>query len=276
MVNGKNRISGFLPEKIKRSLRPVYKNWQKMMRRSFKPRTFNGPSMLAIDTFYGFEVAYRKNTTDEAVIGHSFDNDIFFSGVPEYQPNEGDVILDIGAHIGTFSLLASSKVGGGKVYAIEASEESFNYLRVNIALNQLANISAHHLALSDKTGTSTLYHSDSNWGHSTVKKLSTASETVISQTLSDFLEKNRINGCHFMKLNCEGGEFPILLSTPSRILQRFGVILTLYHCDLWSDNTEADLISHLESSGFNCVVRNQKRNRGWIISTKMEEMNPHD
>jgi FkbM family methyltransferase len=193
---------------------------------------------------------------------------MFFSGVPEYHPAKGHVIIDVGAHIGTFTLLSSSKVGGGKVYAIEASEDSFNLLRINCALNHCANISSHHLAVTDKNGTCTLYHAPGNWGHSAVKRLSRSSETVESCTLSDFLERNRINKCHFMKLNCEGGEFSILLSTPSKVLKRIETILVLYHCDIWSDNTESDLVSHLESSGFDCVIRNQSEKRGWIIGTR--------
>jgi FkbM family methyltransferase len=227
-------------------------------------------SHLAIGSFGGFEIAYRKDTVDEKVITKSFDNDIFFSGVPEYQPHEGHVIIDIGAHIGTFSLLSSSKIGRGKVYAIEASKDSFNLLRSNAARNHCTNISMHHLALADKDGTCTLHHSTENWGHSIVKRRSTSSEseTVKCCTLTNFLEKYRIKECQFMKLNCEGAEFPILLSTPNNVLQRFDTILILYHCDLWSNNTENDLISHLESSSFNCVIRNQSTERGWIIATK--------
>lgn len=122
--------------------------------------------------------------------------------------------------------------------------------------------------MADKEGTCTLYHDAGNWGHSVVKKLSLFSETVKSTTLSAFFESNRITKCHFMKLNCEGSEFPILLSTPNNVLQRIGTILVLYHCDLWINNTEVDLVSHLESSGFNCVIRNRSEKRGWIIAAK--------
>jgi len=104
----------------------------------------------------------------------------------------GNTLFDIGAHIGTFSILSSSKVGSGKVFAIEASKDSFNLLRINVALNQCANISVYHLAITDKEGTCTLYHGLQTWGHSTVKKRSKSSETVESCTLSTFLERNRI------------------------------------------------------------------------------------
>lgn len=255
--------------KTKAIIRPYYKR----TRRIFKKKPSDKSSILAIGSFGGFDIAYRKGTADEAVIRDSIVNDIFFTRVPEYKPVDGHVIVDIGAHIGTFSLLASSKVGLGKVYAIEAGEDSCNFLRINIALNHCTNISVHHLAIADKEGTCTLYHAPGNWGHSIVKKLSRFSETVRSCTLSAFFESNRITECNFMKLNCEGSEFPILLNTPIDILKRIGTILVLYHCDLWTANTHVDLISHLESSGFNCVIRNQSEKRGWIIAVNTSREN---
>jgi FkbM family methyltransferase len=264
MAKIKDRIARILPKRLRTIIRPFYR----MVRRIFTRPAIDKPSILAIGSFGGFDIAYRKNTADETVIRHSFNNDSFFSLVPEYHPEEGHVIIDIGAHIGTFSLLASSKVGQGKVYAIEACEDSFNLLRINVALNQCANISIYHLAMADKEGTCTLYHDTGNWGHSIVKNFLRFSENVKSCTLTAFFESNRITECNFMKLNCEGSEFPILLSTPSNVLQRIGIILVLYHCDLWSNNTEADLILQLESSGFNCVIQNQSEKRGWIIATR--------
>lgn len=265
MASVKEMIAPVVPERLKMVIRP----WYRALQGSAHEGAPDRPAGLAIGSFGGFEVAYRKGTADEEVIKHSFDNDIFFTGVPEYQPGAADVIIDIGAHIGTFSLLAASKVKHGKVYAIEASEESFGLLRINVALNQCANVSVHHLAMADRDGTCTLYHDIGNWGHSTVKKLSKSSETVESCSLSSFLERNRIEECQFMKLNCEGGEFPILLSASSSVLQRFGILLVLYHCDLWGKNTADDLVRHLESSGFNCVVRNRSKMRGWIIATRV-------
>jgi FkbM family methyltransferase len=257
-MNLKKKISRFLPKRLKAILRIL-------------AGRVDRSSILAIRSFDGFEIAYRRGTADEGVIVHNCNENIYFTGVPEYQPAEGYVVIDVGAHIGIFAIQSSSRVGHGKVYAIEASEDTYNLLRINVALNQCTNISAHHLALADKEGMCTLYHSDSgNWGHSTVKKRSGSSETVKCCTLSAFLERNRIDKCHFLKLNCEGGEFPILLSTPDYILQRISTILVLYHCDLWIDNTEADLISHLESSGFDCVMRNREEKRGWIIATRNE------
>ena len=244
----------------------VSKTLETMMGRILRILKYDRSSILEIGSFDGFEVAYRKGTADEDVIAHSFNRCGFFSEVPEYRPADNHVVMDVGAHIGTFSLLASSKVPRGKVYAIEVSEDSYNFLRINIALNRAANISAHHLAIADREGTCKLYYATKNLGHSVVSRRSVHSKTVNCCTLAGFLERNGIDRCHFMKMNCEGGEFPILLSTPSDVLQRFDVIVVLYHCDLYSGNTEADLLSHFQSSGFNSTVRNRSKNRGWVIA----------
>jgi methyltransferase, FkbM family len=230
------------------------------------------PSSLCIGTFDGFEVAYRRQTADQRVIRHSFKDDIFLSGVPEYQPRDGDVVIDIGAHIGTFSLLSSSKVGRhGRVHAIEACQDSFNLLRINVALNGSCNIFAHHLAISDRDGDCTLYHDAGNWGHSTVRPLSGSSEQTPCCTLGTFMDAHEIDQCDFMKMNCEGSEFPILLSTPADVLQRVRAMVVLYHCDLWSGNTPDDLVAHLQRSGFACTLRHRAEHRGWVIATRASQ-----
>jgi FkbM family methyltransferase len=225
-------------------------------------------STLRIRNFDGFEMAYRPGTVDEDVLKASFHHDIFFSGVPEYKPSETDIILDVGAHIGAFAVLAASKAPRGTVHAIEACQDTFDFLSMNVALNRKTNLRAHHLALSGKRGVCTLYHDAENWGHSVVHQQSASSETVESCTLQEFFEENGIVRCNFVKFNCEGAEFPILLGSPAELLRRIDRMLVLYHGDLWKANTEEVLIAHLQASGFTCVTRNQTENRGWIVAVQ--------
>ena len=252
--------SKLLPPWMKSTIRRQQRWLQRWLRRADR-------GVLKIGSFGRFQVAYRGNTADENVLGHSFDHDIFFTGVPDYQPAETDVILDVGAHIGTFAMLAASKVSRGAVYAIEACEDTFNYLRINAALNRLENLSTCHLALSDRCGKCTLYHAKGNWGHSMVSQLSHRSEVVECCTLQQFFDDNHIGKCSFIKFNCEGAEFPILLSSPASLLRRVGKMLVLYHCDLWTKNTPEELLTHLGASGFECIVTNRTEKRGWIIAT---------
>ena len=236
-----------------------------------KTQSFDQPSQIRIEKFKNFDIAFRKGTADEGAIDENIIQDIFFSGVPEYKSKPNHNIIDIGAHLGTFSLLASEKSPNGKVFAIEACEDTFTVLRINAALNKCENIIPVHKAISGENGICTLYHEpvSGNWGHSTVSNLSEYTEQVEAVTLQNFIKEHQISFCDFMKLNCEGAEFPILLNTPTDVLKKtFGVLLVLYHCDLWGKNTEEDLISHLVKADFKCELRNKsrKRRRGWLIA----------
>lgn len=67
------------------------------------------------------------------------------------RPN--DVVVDVGANIGFFSLIFSVLVGKyGKVYAIEAHPRIYKYLQGNIALNRAENVHTFNVALGNRSG----------------------------------------------------------------------------------------------------------------------------
>jgi FkbM family methyltransferase len=229
-----------------------------------------GPGELGYHTeigqFDGFEVAYRGGTADESVLKDSFANDIFYRGVPEYRPGPRDTILDIGAHIGTFALLSARLAPAGRIIAVEASRETFNYLRINAALNGFAHLKALHYAVADKRGTARLYYHRGNWGHSIMAPLSARGEEVPTIPLADVLSSEQIDRVDFIKFNCEGAEFPILMATPLDVLARIDRMLVLYHGDLSQAYTLEGLEQRLASAGFKCSRRNIEPNapRGWL------------
>lgn len=251
--------------KLKQSLRAVSRRFENAA--SAFATGEGGP--LAIERHGGFDVAFRRGTTDERVIAHSFENDIFFSAVPDYRPGPRDVILDIGAHIGTFALLAAKLAPEGRVHAIEASQDTFNYLRINQAINGLARLSVHHLALADKEGTARLSHDAAGaWGHSIMTTLSSRGEEVRTQSLAAFMGEQAIGRVDFAKLNCEGAEFPILVKAPREVLARFERLLVLFHCDLAPGYKLEDLTEALEGAGFALEVKANKKQRGRIIARR--------
>ena len=228
-----------------------------------------GLGQLEIRDVCGFRIAYRRGTADEQVLQDSFPQNQFLNSVPDYQTRPNDVIIDVGAHIGTFSLLAQSKLAGGIVHAIEPCLETYNYLKVNIALNQMQNIRAHRLALSKQRGSTRLYYNakSGNWGHSITMPLSDHGEEVPTDTLAGFFDTNHIDRCQFMKLNCEGAEFDIILNSSPETLARIETMLVLYHCDRVQGVTERDLEIQLANGGFNTRVINKSALRGWLIAT---------
>ena len=70
----------------------------------------------------------------------------------------GDVFLDVGAHIGYYTVLASRVVGSrGHVYAFEPSPDTYPRLRANVALNGLRNVTTAQLAVGEEESRAVLY-----------------------------------------------------------------------------------------------------------------------
>ena len=223
---------------------------------------------LGIERFGDFTVAFRTGTSDVEVLEDRI-GDAIFAAIPDYYtPQPDDDIIDVGAHIGSFALQAASKVPHGRVFAIEASQESFNYLRVNIALNQAFNITPVHMALADTAGVTTLHHDEGNWGHSITKQWSSRGEQVVKNSLENFCTAHQISQAGFIKFNCEGAEFPILLNTSIDVLQKFRRMLVLYHLDLAQGYTRKSLIDHLQGAGFQTTMIRDEGPRGWIDASR--------
>jgi FkbM family methyltransferase len=88
-------------------------------------------------------------------------------------------VLNLGAHIGYFALLAARAVGpGGKVTAIEAEPGNFALLAENVRRSKLGNIRVVHAAVSDRPGTLEMSLSPTNTGDHRAYAHEGATETV--------------------------------------------------------------------------------------------------
>jgi len=78
--------------------------------------------------------------------------------VEHFRPKEGDIVVDVGAHIGRYTIIASKRVGeSGKVIAIEAHPGNFEMLNRNVKLNKLTNVTALNYAVYSKESKLKLY-----------------------------------------------------------------------------------------------------------------------
>jgi len=254
--------------RIYKALKPLVPNrWKPWMRRLLSRSTpTDQPSNVSLAKVDDYYVVYRRGTADEQVIAHSFSNDIFLTSTLADAIRSDDVVLDIGAHIGTFSLLASRRAANGRVIAIEACRDTHTLLEINAKLNSSTNLVPVQCALSNQNGRQWLSHAPGNWGNSLVVPRQRHGEEVQTMTLARLLEEQHISQVGFAKFNCEGSEFPILLSTPASTLACFRTMLVLYHCDMWTHNSLDDLLLHLQRAGFHCSVTRTKPLRGWIIA----------
>ncbi len=121
----------------------------------------------------------------------------------------GDVVLDVGANIGQFAVVAASTVGPtGKVFAVEAGSTAYGMLTKNIEENHLTNVKALHLAAWDSETTLHLggVREDMlGWGK-VQHEANSQTEAVPARRLETVLEELGCTHVDVIKIDIEGAE----------------------------------------------------------------------
>lgn len=126
---------------------------------------------------------------------------------------EGDVMLDIGAHVGLTSIYFAKLFPGLRIYAYEPVPPNFERLREHIELNGTANVHPHQLAVTADGKPRDLVSTDwGSIGYTAFHAVPEGREThrVRSTTVSQILDRYGIERVKLMKLDCEGAEYEIL------------------------------------------------------------------
>jgi FkbM family methyltransferase len=138
---------------------------------------------------------YRKYESTEA--------DLFLRLI-----GESDVVIDVGANFGFYSLLASIK--GKKVYCIEPSPRNLKILQKNIIINKCNNINIYPFGLASESGMMKIYgYSGTSsfvkgWG--ATNYFTTVSVETLDSLLFDILINKKI----LIKIDVEGFEVEVL------------------------------------------------------------------
>ncbi|MCK4735830.1 MAG: FkbM family methyltransferase [Methanophagales archaeon] len=133
----------------------------------------------------------------------------------ETYAKKSEVVCDLGAHVGYYTLLASKAVGKcGKVYAFEPLPWNIIYLKKHIELNNISNVCIFDCAVSNVTGKISFTNGD-NKVSNTIGKNSPMFQSgklieVNSVTLDDLLEKDDIMVPQLIKMDIEGAEYDAL------------------------------------------------------------------
>ena len=146
---------------------------------------------------------------------------------------EGNIVFDMGANVGYYSLLAADLVGpGGKVFAFEPLPSNFEYLRKNADINFCRNIFLFEVAVSRENGlafltfTNSLQSGLAENGNIKVKTIS----------LDDWVESGKLPVPNVLKIDVEGAEF-LVLEGALKILKKYRpiIFLTVHNAELhWS------------------------------------------
>jgi len=153
------------------------------------------------------------------------------TGLIETSLEPGDVFIDVGAHVGYFTLLAARRVTEtGTVLSIEPNPAALDQLHQNVDRSGLKNVLVAHSACGDSDEPVRLYlHTESN---SSMASLSAANATggigvdVACSTLDDLCADRRITNVRLVKIDVEGAELSVLRGM-NRILREMRPIIVL-------------------------------------------------
>ncbi len=146
----------------------------------------------------------RKNKNDLHIISPHYE----FEGMEIFKDllKHSQVVFDVGSHIGKYSIMSAKLNPGAEVYAFEASKDNFEILSKNKKVNQLKNLYVMNKALSDKVGKEKFYVSQTGL----MTKESDQFRFVETETIDNFLQKNKIEQIDLIKIDVDGNELKIL------------------------------------------------------------------
>src|SRR5215203_388513 len=194
---------------------------------------------------YNYEFYCRNNKDDFQVMTFHEDDIIEHN----FTPKNGDIVIDVGAHIGPYTLKASKLVVlNGKVVAIEAAPDNFDILNRNIQLNKLTNVIALNYAAYSKEDKIKLYlpskekeEESSYTKYNTIMTERVHNEKkfveINANTLDYLLQSNGIkHEVNWIKIDVEGAEYEVLKGAKN-IISKSNNISLLIEIHNLSENT---------------------------------------
>ncbi len=202
----------------------------------------------------GISLMVRSGSNDRVIFNQVWLNNVYLPN--GFEIKDDDIVIDIGAHIGLFAVLAAFYAKKGKIYAFEPVKENFELLNENINQNKITNILTYNKAVSgDGEMRDFVLSSGSNAAHSFDYTDSKSSKKVKVQTvrLEDFINENEIKKIDFFKIDCEGAEYEIIFNLPKNLLKIIKKIGMEYH-DIDGDRNVTKMKKYLEDNGFSVRV----------------------
>jgi FkbM family methyltransferase len=166
---------------------------------------------------------------------------------------KGDTVLDIGAHIGCYSLFFSKLVGKtGKVYAFEPDPANYELLEKNVAAHNPGNIVTERTALGNFTGKCKLFIANGPSNHLYASDADKNFTEVPMTTVDEYL-KNRAGGVDFIKMDIEGAEYLAFQGMADLIAGKKPLTIAAEFCPQYLEQTGSDpkvFLEALAAGGF--------------------------
>ena len=130
----------------------------------------------------------------------------------------GDIVIDIGANVGMFSIALAKKYPNIKIYAFEPLEVTYDNLQRGIKANDVSNVIAINCAVTKDSRDVAIICATNSGGAIVLEKDLINTEvtsdkfkvnTCQSLSLFDIFDKFKISDCRLLKIDTEGFEYDI-------------------------------------------------------------------
>jgi FkbM family methyltransferase len=150
---------------------------------------------------------------------------------------DGDVIIDIGAHVGVVSTYLSKANPNSKIYSFEPSHNTYHCLEKNIQKNDIKNVKIHNRAITSdgrdvtmnmpvlNTGGSSLIYGPPNG----LYYINTIKSIAINDLIIDILKETGVDKIKLLKIDCEAAEYEILNSLKPELFNKIENLIGEFH-----------------------------------------------
>lgn len=194
------------------------------------------------------------------------DND-YFPVKQLIENSSSGTILDLGGHIGCFSIWAATLNPQLRIISIEPEEENFNYLKRNIKNNRIDGVTCKNLAVSTETGTGKLKVAEDSHNH----RLDGQGEKTVSLvSFKDLIEKqtNKSGDLLLVKIDIEGTEHQLFAETENEVLKKVKNYIIEYH-QYQNGDDPGKIINKLKNLGYHVTkIPSKYDNRMGLIVAK--------
>jgi FkbM family methyltransferase len=171
-----------------------------------------------------------------------------------YKLKKGEVVVDLGAHIGTFTVAAAKAVGHeGVIIAVEPSASSLWLLRKNIEANGLSNVVVIPMGIWSAKASLNLYLSKDHAAYSFFGGTNDF-EQVQVDTLDNILARVGVDRVDFIKMDIEGAEIEAIKGMEEALRKNdVNLAISSYHI-VDGEKTYKRVISQLRGRGFGTTL----------------------
>ena len=203
-----------------------------------------------IETKSGLKFYVRPGISDIQMIKEVF-YDEYYNRALSMMKNK-EIVIDIGANIGSFTLRAAKNPAVDLVYSFEPFPSNYELVERNIQLNKLENkIYLSQQGIGKKKEKRKLFLGlQGNATHSLFTK-SNKSISINIIKLEDIFRENNLKRCSLLKMDCEGAEYEIFESATPALLKKINIICMEYH----PNGNPQNIKLKLEKCGFDVLVR---------------------